>query len=360
MHIFSHYCKRLLFPLFLLLTWLLITCLPAAGLAKRNNIPDDLQQWIPWVLYEQEEKICSLETTKGMERYCTWPSSLELDVREDGADFTQKWLIETRSLVSLPGHSPLWPQKVTVNGKDVLVTTHQGGPAVWLDAGEHLVTGVFSWKKLPEYLSVPPETGLVHLTLLGKKVDNLRLDTGGKLWFRYQEKSEQTSEESLTIQVFRMITDGVPLTQQLRIQIIVSGSPRQITLGLGSDEAFSPLQIISPLPVRLDARGRLQLQVRPGQWQIQLTLRNTLGLSQKHSAWGSLTAPGPKRKYGSLLLIQNCGSLRLRGLRRWILPAPLFLTIGKASLPISSKRMTRCSSLKKIAEILSLPLIVFS
>ncbi|MEA3469124.1 MAG: hypothetical protein U9R57_13000, partial [Thermodesulfobacteriota bacterium] len=225
MHISLFSLKRPIFPL---LAFLLINILPGLTFAEDNKFPAELQQWIPWVLYEQEEKTCTLETTEGSKRYCTWPSTLELDVRSDGADFSQQWLIETRSLVPLPGNSPFWPVQVQANGKNIPVSKHKGRPAVWLDPGKQKITGIFSWKTLPENILVPAETGLVRLTLLGKKVNNLQLDPKGRLWFQQKRKDQKNDEESLNIQVFRKIEDSVPLSQHIRILLTVSGSPRQI------------------------------------------------------------------------------------------------------------------------------------
>ncbi len=281
-------------PLFF--TLLLVFILPKITLAAEHRFPADLQEWIPWVLYEQEEKTCTLETTDADTRYCSWPSSLELNVQADGAEFTQKWLIETRSLVPLPGNSPFWPSRVQANGKNILVSSRNGQPVVWLDPGTHKITGKFSWKTLPENILVPPETGLVHLRLLGEKVKNLQLDAKGRLWFKHKRKKEKTDEESLNVQVFRKIEDDVPLFQQLRILLTVSGSPRQITLGLAVGKDFLPLQVQSPLPIRLDNKGRLQLQARPGQWQIRLTLRNSAPLSPDKLSIGTIDGPWPNEE----------------------------------------------------------------
>lgn len=269
-----------------------ITALPTLSLAE-SKIPAELQQWIPWVLYDQEDKLCSINTAESSRRYCTWPSELKLNVREDGATFSQKWLIETRSLVPLPGNSPFWPMNVQSGGKKILVSTDQGRPAIWLDPGTHVISGSFAWETLPENILVPPETGLIHLTLLDKKVPRLQLDQQGRLWFKHKKETQKDSEESLSIQVFRKITDGVPLTQQLHIQLIVSGNPRQETLGLKSGNPFIPLLLNSPLPARLDTNGRLQLQVRPGQWQIQMTLRNMGPLSPETLTMGDIDGPWP-------------------------------------------------------------------
>ena len=278
---------------FLLPFLLVISFLPSSTRAANNKFPDDLQQWIPWVLYEQEEKTCSLDASNSDTRYCTWPSSLELDVKTDGAKFKQIWFVEARSLVPLPGNSPFWPEEVKSNGKKILLSKDQKHPAVWLDPGKHIITGSFSWNTLPESLLVPPATGLINLSLSGKKIKNIQLDQQGRLWFRQKKSISKDSEESLTVQVFRKITDGVPLIQQLYIQLTVSGNPRQITLGLENQAPFIPLALQSPLPARLDNKSRLQLQVRPGQWQIQLTLRNIAPLSPDTLGRGHINGPWP-------------------------------------------------------------------
>ena len=91
----------------LLLSGILFFCFLQGAQAQQSKIPNELQQWIPWVLYEQEERICTLDAAKPSKRYCTWPSSLLLSVDDKGATFTQKFHIETKSLVPLPGSVPL-------------------------------------------------------------------------------------------------------------------------------------------------------------------------------------------------------------------------------------------------------------
>ena len=36
-----------------------------AARAEKIAIPQDLQQWVPWVLHEQQEKTCTLLTASG-------------------------------------------------------------------------------------------------------------------------------------------------------------------------------------------------------------------------------------------------------------------------------------------------------
>lgn len=282
--------------LFILPLLFLLLLAPLATQAQESRIPSELQQWIPWVLYEQEEVLCTLRAESTTSRYCSWPSSLELSVDDSGGKFSQRWLVETRTLVPLPGNSPLWPKKVTVDGKEILLSKIKGRPAVWLDSGAHSIRGEFSWATLPENIYIPPATGLVQLSVMGKEVQDMQLDTKGKLWFKSQEKVPKKSKESLGVQVFRKIEDGVPLRQELVILLTVSGTPRQITLGLKENPAFVPLQVISPLPARLDKSGRLTLQVRPGQWRIKMILRNTLPSSPKTLTIGNIDGTWPSRE----------------------------------------------------------------
>lgn len=297
----------------ILLSSLLFFCLLQGAQAQENKIPQELQQWIPWVLYEQEKKICTLSAEKTTERYCTWPSSLILIVGQNGAKFTQNFLIEAKSLVPLPGSAPLWPDRVQVNGKEHLVANNGEHPAIWLPPGEHTVTGTFTWNSLPENLFIPPSTGLVELHLHGKKVDTLQLDEQGRLWFKQKQREKKNDEESLSLQVFRKIEDGVPLLQHLRILLTVSGPPRQISIGLTTENDFIPLALESPLPIRFDKQNRLQLQVRPGQWLIQLTLRNSLPLSPASLGRGNVEAPWPEQEIWVFAADPKLRQMEIRG-----------------------------------------------
>lgn len=261
---------------FILLAYLLFSCLCSNASAASDKIPKELKPWIPWVLYEQEKQLCSPDSENRNSRYCAWPSSLTLDVTDKGATFSQQWLIETRIAIPLPGNVPFWPKQVQINGEDALLSKKNNQPWLWLETGTHTVTGSFTWNELPEYLFIPPATGLVTLSVQGKQVPHIQLDEQGKIWFKQKKQKIKNDEESLSLQVFRKIEDGIPLLQHLHIQLTVSGSPRQVALGLKIDPNFIPLAIESPLPVRFDKQKRLLLQIRPGQWNISLLLRNTL------------------------------------------------------------------------------------
>ena len=268
----------------------------SAGAGIKPAIPEELQPWVPWVLHDQEEKTCTLDAAGSGRRFCSWPTRLELNVTGHGASFNQEWVVEVGGLVALPGNIPYWPENVRANEKKLVVTSRNGRPVVWLDPGKYRLSGTYTWQKLPDHLFVPPETGLVRLILQGKEIKNLQLDEHGQLWFKQIKKPVKENENSLTVQVFRRIDDAVPLQQQLHILLVVSGSPREVTLGLETGGDFVPLRLKSPLPVRLDKQGRMQLQVRPGQWQISLTLRNTAARSPEKISRGSIDGIWPEQE----------------------------------------------------------------
>ena len=316
---------------FLLFTLLFLTLSQSTLAAQQYKIPEELQLWIPWVLYEQEEKICTLNANKSTERFCTWPSTLSLKVGQNGAEFTQKYLVETKSLIALPGSIPFWPQGVKANGKELLVNKKGTHPTAWLEAGTHVVTGSFMWDSLPEYLFIPPATGLVSLNLHDRDVSNIQLDEKGRLWFKQKRQETKTDEDSLSLQVFRKIEDGVPLLQHLRILLTVSGAPRQVTLGLSSDPAFVPLTLQSPLPISFNDKNRLQLQVRPGQWDIRLTLRNSINKSPASLAMGNINGPWPEQEIWVFAADQKLRHVEIEGVSA--------IDPSRTSLPNDWKRL---------------------
>ncbi len=283
--------------------------------ATQYRIPEELQKWIPWVLYEQEEKICTLQANSTDTRFCTWPSTLNLSVDQQGATFTQSYEVETKSLAPLPGLTPYWPGEVRVDKKPATIVNKSGHPAVWLETGSHTISGTFYWKSLPDHLYLPPSIGIVQLTMDGLQVKNPQLDTEGRLWFKQRKNEEPVEEESLSIQVFRKIIDGVPLRQQLHITLTVSGPPRQVTLGFHSGTAFIPLSLHSPLPARFLKENKLQVQVRPGQWEMDLLLRNSLSKSPEILSIGADTTDWkwPKQELWVFAADQKLRQVEIKG-----------------------------------------------
>ncbi|NIO03523.1 MAG: hypothetical protein GTN74_02615 [Proteobacteria bacterium] len=281
------------FLLFLILLFTSTGFLIAAPISP-EDVPGPLKPWIEWVLHGFEEKRCPSLYGAGDQHRCDWPSDLKLRLTETGGVFRLNWLIVSEGWAALPGSAKHWPQEVRVDDQRALVADRDGRPAVYLDPGDHTVSGVFEWESLPESLQIPPDTGIVELTINKKTIDFPRVDSQGALLLREQvaggEVQEEEKKERIGLRVHRRIVDDIPLTVITRIDLNVSGRPREALLGRTLIEGYMPLSLSSPLPARLEVDGRLRVQVKPGRWTILLMARHKgpvheISLSPTEGPW---------------------------------------------------------------------------
>src|SRR5262249_61085533 len=94
----------------------------------------------------------------------------------------------------------------------------------------------------------------------------------------------------IAVRVSRRVTDDIPLTLLTRVELSVSGKNRELLLGRALPDGFVPLSLVTPLPARLEADGRLRLQIRPGTWVVELAARHDGPVK-------SLARPAPARPW---------------------------------------------------------------
>ncbi len=254
-----------------------------------DEVPAPLAPWVDWVLRGHEQESCPFLHGIQGRRACAWPSRLELELNAGEGRFTQEWWVHHEADVPLPGDERRWPQEVRVDGRPAPLTALRGRPSLRLGRGLHRVSGRFYWDAPPELLQVPPETGLVALTLGGSRIDFPNRDAEGRLWLQKREEPAGGGER-LELEVNRRIADEVPLELETRIELQVAGRSREVLLGRALPEGFVPLALSSPLPARLDPDGRLRVQVRPGRWSLSLTARHegpleSVALAEPGGAW---------------------------------------------------------------------------
>jgi hypothetical protein len=202
---------------------------------------------------------------------------LELNLNNTTGRFSQTWQVYVEGWITLPGDTKRWPQKVTVNGTAAVVIKHLGRPSVRLAPGKHRILGKFLWNRLPETLSIPHDIGLVKLIIKGKQIAFPDLNSKGQLWLRERDVGKRDRgglTDHLELQVFRRVTDEIPLQLVTHIDMEVAGAQREVLLGRALPEGFVPLRLSSRLPARLESDGRLRLQVRPGRWRVELVARH--------------------------------------------------------------------------------------
>lgn len=112
----------------------------------------------------------------------------------------------------------------------------------------------------------------------------------GTVWLGLRD-SPETERESLEIEVYRRIDDGVPLAVQTRIVLRAGGRAREVDLGAVGLEGATPIALSADVPARLDASGRLAVQVRPGTHTI--TLDSRLDARREALAAPTLGEPWP-------------------------------------------------------------------
>ncbi|GMU61579.1 MAG: hypothetical protein AMXMBFR34_33420 [Myxococcaceae bacterium] len=240
---------------------------------RPEELPAELRDWAAWVLHDAKDAACPF-LHGGDERACAWPGRLALTLDEKGGRFTQSFQVYREAWLPLPGEARRWPQGVQVDGRPAVVVPNpeSGRPAVLLPAGEHTVTGAFAWDSLPEALQIPPDTGLLSLTVKGAAVTLPNRDGEGRVFL--QREATQAETDRIEVDVHRRVTDEIPLRLTTRLTLKVSGKSREVLLGRALPQGFVPMSLISGVPVRVESDGHLRLQVRPGTWLVELEARS--------------------------------------------------------------------------------------
>ncbi|WP_221900943.1 hypothetical protein [Bathymodiolus platifrons methanotrophic gill symbiont] len=256
-------------------TWIfaLFTLLPLhAHASDTAAIPKALLPWVDWVLVDKPKYKCPFFYNNHQQKYCAWPSHLNLELENQSGTFSSDWQLYNQSYITLPGSTHHWPQNVTVNNKPALVISRNNHPAIKLDTGHHLIQGSFSWDSIPDSLAIPDNTGIISVTVLNKSILYPTIKNQ-KLWLKTSDlgitKPEHRTDQ-LNLQVFRKIYDSTPLQLTTYLSLEVSGKQREITLPYTLFNGFIPISLTSTLPARLEADGSLLVQVRPGRWHIEL------------------------------------------------------------------------------------------
>jgi len=267
---------------------------PAGALA---SVPAALQPWVDWVLRDRPERRCPVNYDVVDQRQCIWPSALKLSLDARGGEFRQRVHLDRESWLMLPGDRRHWPQEVRLDEQSVPVLERDGRPAVKAAPGGHRVEGRFAWRALPDSIRVPPGNALLELEIGGRPAAPSRIEDDGVLWLR-QRPTEPAQQDDLDLQVFRLLTDGIPFEVATRLELRVSGQAREETLGPVLLPDFLPLALESPLPARLEPDGRLRVQLRPGSWAIDLTARHR-GPVDALARPAAVEAPWPQQEIWS-------------------------------------------------------------
>jgi hypothetical protein len=278
-----------------ILAWtqtLLLALLCNSIAQAQSPIPKELEDWQAWVQDGHEFRHCPFfaNTDGGSERnrVCAWPGRLSLELNQSGGRFTQTWVSYVEGWVPLPGNQEYWPTAVTVNGVVAAVVARDGIPQIRVSEGTFAVAGSFAWERRPESLPVPAQTGLVSLSLDGHKVEQAERPDNA-VWLGKRHEAEVA--QHLDIQVYRLLSDGIPATLNTHLSLQVAGEAREEVLSAVLPQGFEAMSIESKLPAHIGTDGRLRLQVRAGSWTVGVVARNTGDLGKISIADGQGSWP---------------------------------------------------------------------
>jgi len=259
--------KRL--TLFLALFVVLISPPLHAQETTFSKIPEPLRAWQSWATWNDEASMSPTPYNNPNQHLGFWPSRLILEVNPSSGRFELALTVYHETWITLPGSQECWPLNVQANGAPVAVLERNALPSLKLKAGTYRINGTYRWDEMPQMLSLPREIGILSLTLNGKAVENPAWDAAGTLFFK-QARSEEADKDFLSVNVYRVIEDGIPMLLHTEVELSVAGKSREENLGSVLPEGWQLSQVTSPIPVAVDDQGRMKVQVRPGKWLLQV------------------------------------------------------------------------------------------
>lgn len=152
----------------------------------------------------------------------------EIDIKPKSARFSQPWSMDGRGWITLPGDRNHWPREVSINDEPARVLERNGKPALLLEPGNYRIHGEIHWAKPPQSLPVAPATALIQLKRDGADIP-VHVDSQGRLWLRERGRAENETRQNntLKVEVFRLLSDDIPLRLDTELRLAVSGKPRK-------------------------------------------------------------------------------------------------------------------------------------
>jgi len=244
-----------------------------------EELPEILKGWVSWVLHDEKDRECPFFYHQET-RVCRWAGRLHLQADGKQGYFSQDWQTFGETWIDVIGDAQHYPQQVTLKKlpdgetKPAIVTDHDGKPQILIEkSGNYRIEGSWQWERIPEFLQVSQDTGLVNLTVNGENVAAPELDKQGQLWLKRNGANDENSNEDnrLEMRVFRHLVDEIPLQLTTRLELEISGLAREEIINpLFDPQLWRALSLESSLPARIETDGRLRLQVRPGHWVIKI------------------------------------------------------------------------------------------
>ena len=243
---------------------------PVGKTDPKPAIPEVLQPWENWVLWKDKDAAAPRLFNNAGERISLWPSRLHITAAPKSAQFEVAVRVFAPAWLALPGNADFWPAEVRANGEPAVVVERDARPAIRLLPGVYQVTGQIPWSSTPQRLAIPPQFGLLALTMNGAEVKAPNWDGQGFLWLKRTRASEEEQREFLGSKIYRVLEDGIPMWLRTEIEISVAGKSREEDLGQALPDGWTIASVESKLPCAVEDSGRVRVQARAGKWTIRI------------------------------------------------------------------------------------------
>ncbi len=255
-------------PIALLLTILCLAA-PAPVRCQDPYVPESLKPWTGWVLRDADSVNSPKLYSDGQTPIVFWPSSLSIVADNVGGSFSLDIEAFDECWVPLPGSSRVWPAEVKIADVAVPVIQRDDRPTIELSRGRFQITGQFRWPAIPEKIRIPEQIGVISLTVDGVPNRQPTWDSNGEVWLK-RARSEIEDKDGISLQVYRLIEDGIPIWLRTEIELTVSGKSREEEIGWVIPQGWRISTVESPIPVAIDDRGIMKAQVRAGKWTVRI------------------------------------------------------------------------------------------
>ena len=256
---------------------------------RLDEIPEPWRAWIPWATRSLPMWQCIPDASGPV---CSWPTSLQLEWTDAGLRFELTGSNTIPSVVRLPSLAGSWPAQVeleragSVSRPAVMAQAEQ--PVIHVDAGRFVVRGVVPLLAPAESILVDPATAMVVEVEQGVRRIR-RIEGNGTIPLR--REAAEREQDRVALEVFRLLSDGVPMTLQTIVRLRVSGQPRELDLGGVIPAGFIPHQIDSALPAEWSEDGQLLLQLRAGTWEVSLNAHTLEDVTSFQGTWNAADWP---------------------------------------------------------------------
>ncbi|MGK0440923.1 MAG: zinc transporter ZupT [Pseudohongiellaceae bacterium] len=295
-----------IFLLTLLLPWVSL-----ASTTPSTTASGIKEGWSSWVIERHDDYDCPWEASTKTEKACVWPGKLTLSLVQKGLDFSYDIEVFSKEArVALPGSNLHWPTNVRALAKSITVIESGNKPYVILAKGKHTLSGQFGWQRKPGFLTVPQSIAFVDLQKAGKLL-TVNRQNNRVIFSKVNGDAVKTKRESIKVKVYRKLIDSIPMFLETRLELSVSGKPREIQLGQLVWDDSEVTSVTSNMPTRIEKNGHIRLQLTAGEHELVIQTRfkippSTLMMQKVSDDW-------PNVEYISFQANSNIRQVKITG-----------------------------------------------